>query len=390
MKRILLISSEFPPGPGGIGTHAYQLAKYLQDQQVEMLVLSPQDYADQHEIDEFNTCQPFTIEQLPSLSNKLFQSLKRFIIFYKILRNNKFDIVVVSGRGSIWMAAPLLEFLDIPWVFVAHGTEFGTPSGLKAFLMRSASNSADGAICVSKYTRQVMHKMGITEPQSFVIHNGADRAAFFPLSKTDIASFRKKHDDDNKFVLLTVGGVSDRKGQEVLIRALPQIKESIPDVTYWIVGLPFIREKLERIAKELGVEDNIRFWGRVSEVELRRIYNSCDLFCMTSRQLADGDFEGFGIAVMEAALCGKAAVVSDNSGLAEAVIDGETGILVPQNDSDKTAKAIIKLANDPSTLDRLSQNAYLNAIENQTWEQVGKRYLNVLKMFTGSSAGECE
>jgi len=101
-------------------------------------------------------------------------------------------------------------------------------------------------------------------------------------------------------------------------------------------------------------------------------------------------YEGFGIAVLEAALCGKAAVVSDNSGLAEAVIDGETGVLVPQNDSDKTAKAIIKLANDPSSLDRLSHHAYSNAIQNQTWEKVGERYFNVLKMFTASSAGECE
>jgi len=274
MKRILLISSEFPPGPGGIGTHAFQLAKYLEDQQVEMLVLTPQDYADEDEIEDFNIRQPFTIVQLPSLSNKLFQSLKRFIIFYKILRNNKFDIVVVSGRGSIWMAAPLLKFLDIPWVLVAHGTEFGKPSGLKAVLMRAAANSADAAICVSKYTQQAMQNMNIPKPQSFVIHNGADSSKYFQLAKSDIVSFRKKHFVDNKFVLLTVGGVSDRKGQEVVIRALSIIKESIPDVTYWIVGLPFIRAKLEAIAKELGVEDNIRFWGRDLPQNLQLVHQA--------------------------------------------------------------------------------------------------------------------
>jgi glycosyltransferase involved in cell wall biosynthesis len=97
---------------------------------------------------------------------------------------------------------------------------------------------------------------------------------------------------------------------------------------------------------------------------------------MTSRQLADGDYEGYGIAVIEAALCGKAAVVSDNSGLAEAVDDGQTGLLVKQNDSEAVAEAICRLIEDPQELNTLSKNA-LSKASKQTWSKISAVYLDI-------------
>ena len=79
MNRILLISSEFPPGPGGIGTHAYQLAKALTQHHYEVHVLSPQDYADESEIQAFNAQLNFHITSLPKATCKPWQSVKRLI-----------------------------------------------------------------------------------------------------------------------------------------------------------------------------------------------------------------------------------------------------------------------------------------------------------------------
>jgi phosphatidylinositol alpha-1,6-mannosyltransferase len=146
-----------------------------------------------------------------------------------------------------------------------------------------------------------------------------------------------------------------------------------------MAGLPQEQTKLEALAEQLGVSENIRFWGRVTQETLRKLYNACDIFVMTSRQLANGDFEGYGIAVIEAALCGKTAVVSDNSGLAEAVQDGVTGLLVPQNDPNRAAQAILKLVKDPELSQQLAHQAYHNAITEQTWEKVGNRYVNLLE-----------
>jgi glycosyltransferase involved in cell wall biosynthesis len=165
----------------------------------------------------------------------------------------------------------------------------------------------------------------------------------------------------------------------VVIRALPEIKREHPNIEYWMAGLPVQRSELEILAADLGVEENLRFLGRVSNEVLLELYNACDLFVMTSRQLPDGDFEGYGIAVIEAALCGKAAVVSANSGLEEAVQDGLTGLIVSQNDPDETAEAVLRLIKNPDLRKTLAKKAYQNASENQTWDRVAEKYMALLE-----------
>jgi len=378
MTRILIITSEFPPGPGGIGTHAFQLASSLFRAGWLVQVVSPQDYAEEEEVLAFNTQQPFKVETLPSHQFKLLQNIKRASVINRNIRDFKPDLVVASGGRAIWLSAFLLALRKIPWVLVGHGTEFGQKSGLGAWLTRFAGNQADLVICVSQYTQKALKDLGIVGPPSFVVHNGADHTCYSPLPKLDAAAFRKRQGVGDKFVLLTVGSVSKRKGQEVVIRALSEIKDEHPNIEYWMVGLPGQQAELEIIADDLGVAENIRFLGCVSNESLLELYNACDLFVMTSRQLEDGDFEGYGIAVIEAALCGKPAVVSDNSGLAEAVQDGITGLLVPQNDPQKTAAAVLSLMEDLEMLKKLGAQAYENARGNQTWEQVGHQYVDLL------------
>lgn len=388
MKRILIISSEFPPGPGGIGTHAFQIAKFLFASGWDVQVISPQDYASDTEITTFNAQQPFMVNRLPSYDHKFLQSLKRFLYILRVVRNFKPNLVMASGARAIWLSALLLRWRRTPWVIVGHGTEFGARTGLSAWITRFAGNRADKVICVSRYTQEALWDLGIVKPPNLVIHNGADHNSIFTLPKQEVAAFRKDMSGSDQFVLLTVGNVSDRKGQEVVIRAMPKIVEKFPNVQYWMAGIPQVQAKLEALSRELGVFENIRFWGRVSQEILVMLYNACDLFVMTSRRLSDGDFEGYGIAVIEAALCGKPAVVSDHSGLAEAVQHNQTGLLVPQNDPDQTADAILSLANNREKFRSLGQQAQENALENQTWARVGARYLAVFEeVLTGSDKG---
>ena len=379
MKRILFLSSEFPPGPGGIATHAYPIASALAENGWDVQVLSPQDYADPVEVAAFNQAQKFNITTLPSIGVKLFQNFNRFWKITRFIFNFNPDLVMTSGSRAIWIMALLSALRNKPWVLVGHGSEFGAQKGLGAWLTRIGGNRASLVICVSRYTQKTLRDFGITKPPSNVIHNGADQTRFYPLPAQQVVEFRKKHAVSDSFMLLTVGNVSDRKGQEVVIRALPAVKEKIPNIQYWMVGLPKEQEKLKRIANSLGVSENIRFWGRVADPLLLKIYNSCDMFLMTSRQLPDGDFEGYGIAVIEAALCRKAAVVSQNSGLAEAVQDGLTGLTVPQDDPAKTAEAVRLLAQDSHLRHELSSNAYKNALQNLTWDQVTKEYISLLE-----------
>lgn len=381
--RILLVSSEFPPGPGGIGTHAYQLANYFSNQSHDVLILSPQDYVSDIERDGFNKLQKFKIITLSQKGNLFLKVRNRTKNMKNALSEFKPDIVLVSGGRSIWLSAVLLKGKQIPWIVVGHGTEFGAGSVLKTFLTRVTSNQADAVIAVSDYTRSSITSLGITKPRVKVIHNGADAQYFHTLPLEMIKAFRQDHGANEKFVLLTVGNVSPRKGQEWVIRALPAIVRYHPDVVYWIAGLPSEQKKLERLAVGLGVSKHIHFWGRVDQATLLNLYNACDLFVMTSQQLKNGDFEGYGIAVIEAALCGKTSVVTDNSGLAEAVQERETGLLVPQGEVLPIADAVLSLIDSPEMLGNLSDRAKNRAILTQTWQHIGASYLQYFEEIFG-------
>ncbi len=377
--RILILSSEFPPGPGGIGTHAFQLAKHFTSLHQPVVVCTAQDYADPLEVKNFNRLQGFQICQMPNHHFNLVKHIKRFWSFIKVIREFQPQIVIASGSKPIWLSALCLPVFQVPWILIGHGTEFGKKTGTKAWLTRWAANLADGAICVSEFTLRAMYDMGVTKPKGFVIHNGADQHCFYPISTEDVDAFRNQESVTEKFVMLTVGNLSKRKGQEVVIRALPDVLRAKPGVEYWMAGLPQDQQYLEQLARELGVSNAVRFWGRVDSGFLPQLYNACDLFVMTSRSLSDGNFEGFGIAVMEAALCGKPALVSNNSGLKEAVKDGVTGVIVPQDNPEATAAAIIQLCASSKKLIRLGQRARQNALENHTWDTVVGRYLSVLQ-----------
>lgn len=380
--KILILSSEFPPGPGGIGTHAYQLAKNFALASHEVQVLTPQDYAAEEEIVTFNSSQPFAVSRFFNRKSAFSKALTRIRDLNSNLRHFKPDVVLVSGSRSIWMTALLMSFYrDVPWAVVAHGTEFGQMNGLKAWVTKVSANQASALICVSEYTRQAVRALGVNEPPMEVVHNGADEEQYFKLEQDKIIDLRRAAGVEGKFVLLTVGNVSARKGQEVVIRALPAILQKAPHVIYWMAGLPSERESLQKLAIDLGVEKSIYFLDRVSNQRLLELYNACDLFVMTSRQLENGDFEGYGIAVVEAALCGKAAVVSDNSGLAEAVLDGQTGLLVNQNDPEATAETILQLVKDPILLHHLSVRAQERAVNSQTWDKVTAKYLDMFSRY---------
>ena len=135
-----------------------------------------------------------------------------------------------------------------------------------------------------------------------------------------------------------------------------------------IAGLPTKRSEYESLAGNLGVAGHVHFLGSVVTGDLVRLYNACDLFVMTSRTTSTGDCEGYGIAVVEAALCGKPAVVSQGSGLSEAIVDGDTGVAVAQNDPNATADAIITLLSDDKGRCAMGQAAQRRAITEQTWD----------------------
>ncbi len=180
-----------------------------------------------------------------------------------------------------------------------------------------------------------------------------------------------------------MGNVTERKGHDIVVRALPEILRRQPNTHYLVAGLPTRGRELEELAESLGVKDHVRLLGRVEADRLVRLLNAADVFVMTSRRTADGDVEGYGIAAVEAALCGLPSVVSGGSGLAEAVRDGETGLVVPAEDAPATAGAILSLLENEAERRAMGERARRRASAEQTWERCAARYDEALRSVAG-------
>jgi len=151
MSRVLILSREFPPGPGGIGTHAWQVSTNLARLGWEVSVISPQDYATDEDVAAFNAKQPFPVLRLPSGRSPLVKALHRRKTLVRKVRSWQPDVVIASGQRSVWLTAAVLRGV-LPWVAVAHGSEFGGDA-ISRGITSKAFGRASVIVCVSQFTR---------------------------------------------------------------------------------------------------------------------------------------------------------------------------------------------------------------------------------------------
>ncbi|MCB0031030.1 MAG: glycosyltransferase family 4 protein, partial [Anaerolineales bacterium] len=257
--KLLILSTEFPPGPGGIGTHAYELASGLQSLGWQVAVIAPQDYVTKAERVMFNEQLPFAVNTLANGS-----VARRLRQIWKTLRQTRPDLLIATGSRSLWAAMLLCPLLGIPWLAIGHGTEFKKSGRLVRFLTRQAVRRADEMVAVSRYTARLVAD---ERPNPIpVIPNGADAKRFRPDLPT--APLRHELGLDGRQILLTVGHVSERKAQDIVIRALPAVLTQCPDAVYLIAGLPTRQAALQKLATELHVAEHVIFAGMVPPEQL--------------------------------------------------------------------------------------------------------------------------
>lgn len=377
--RILILASEFPPGPGGIGTHAFEVAKGLAQTGDDVLVLAPQDYAAEESLSRFNAGLPFSLRRLAHGRISVLEGLSHGVILCRTLRAWQPEVVMTSGMRPSWLMAACSLVFRQRWAAVGHGTEFGGANPWHRRLTVWAFKRADACIAVSEFTRTVIANLGVPPGSIFVIPNGANPEGVQEALTERVERFREAHGlKDGQVVLLSVGHLSERKGQDIVIRALPRIVAAGYDAHYLLVGLPGRKDQLVALAAQLGISGRVHFLGAVARDELLSAYAACDIFMMTSRMTADGDFEGYGIAVIEAALHAKPAVVTRCGGLPEAVIDHVTGRVVNENDPEDAAHAVVELLEQPGLANKLGFQARQRAEQECLWSQRVLQYRQIL------------
>lgn len=364
--KLLLVTSEFPPLPGGIGNHAYNLAKNLVENNYKVTVITDQRSLILRDDVFFDKNQTFEIVRVRRYKISFLVYLSRCFQIFKLLLSNNFDKVLLSGKFSLWIGAFLkFFFTKKKYVAVIHGSELLAGARWSKKLTKWSLKQFDHLIAVSNFTKQLA--LGINSDLNIkVINNG-----FTPLrSATNLA---KPLEGFPK--LITVGNVTYRKGQQNVIKALPKMLESFPDLHYHMVGIPTEKEKFLALAQELKVEDKITFHGMLTEFELKEVVAQSDVFLMLSQQLENGDVEGFGIALIEANALGKPCIGASDSGIADAINDGFSGKLVQTDQPDQIVQALQTIMGD---YELFSKNA--KQWSNQfLWEKVIVEYRSILE-----------
>ena len=160
----------------------------------------------------------------------------------------------------------------------------------------------------------------------------------------------------------------------MVIRALPQIRAAIPDTVFLIVGDGPYRDELERLAREVGVDEHVVFAGFVPERDLPSYYRAAQVMAVPSREFRKNlPVEGFGIVYVEASACGTPVIGGRGGGTEESIADGVTGFRVEQSDPQAIADAAIKLMDDRQLAETMGQNGRQRAVESFNWTAQAER-----------------
>jgi phosphatidylinositol alpha-1,6-mannosyltransferase len=199
-----------------------------------------------------------------------------------------------------------------------------------------------------------------------VMYPGADTDAFHPGLPVD--DLRERHGLGDRPVVVCVSRLVPRKGQDVLVRGIGSVRRRVPEAILVVVGGGPYRAALEGMAAELAPPGSVVFTGQVPEEDLPRYYRLGDVFAMPCRSRLGGfEVEGWGNVFIEAAACGRPVVVGDSGGAREALVDGETGVLVDGTDVDAVADAVAGLLADPARAESLGRAGRERVERHYTW-----------------------
>jgi len=194
----------------------------------------------------------------------------------------------------------------------------------------------------STFTRRHFEALGIGNPHVELLTFSVETDRFRP--DLDVREIRARYGLDGKQTILTVGRLVERKGHDMIIKALPGVQQRAGPTLYVIAGTGPQEAKLRKLAADVGCERDVVFTGYLAEHDLPSLYAACDVFAMPSRALDQRDgVEGFGIVFLEAGACGKPVIGGRSGGIADAVADEVTGLLVDPVDVHDVADALVRL-----------------------------------------------
>ncbi|RSM58686.1 alpha-(1-2)-phosphatidylinositol mannosyltransferase [Actinoplanes sp. ATCC 53533] len=341
MGRTLLVTNDFPPRPGGIQQFVHNLAVRQPPGSVVAYASSWKGAA------AFDAEQPFEVIREDT----------GVLLPTPAVARRAAEIARSHGCDSVWFgaAAPLGLLAEglrrragvERAVSLTHGHEIGWAAlpGARQ-LLRRIGRGNDVVTYLTEFQRIRLDGAlrGLTSLERLT--PGVDVEAYHP--GVDGSQVRARHGLSDRPVIVCVSRLVPRKGQDMLIRALPTIRRRVPGAALLIVSGGPYRDKLQALARAEGVESDVVFTGSVRWEELPAHYAAGDVFAMPCRTRGAGlDVEGLGIVYLEASATGLPVLAGDSGGAPDAVREGETGFVVGGSDVPAIAGRLADLLADP-------------------------------------------
>ena len=340
--RILLVTNDFPPRPGGIQSFLHGIVEQLPPQDVVVYTSQWRGW------EEWDAAQPFTVVREPTSVLLPTAPVRRRAV--SLLHEYDCDSVWFGAAAPLGLLARALRGAGARRIVATtHGHEVGWAAvpGTRQMLRRITSD-VDVLTYLGAFTR---HRLAAAVGRKNVaklarLRPGVDATVFRPGLGGDV---RRELGLSDRPVVVCVSRLMPRKGQDMLIRALPALQQRVPDAALLIVGGGPARQSLERLAASSGVKDSVVFTGSVPWAALPAYYGAGDVFAMPCRSRLRGlDVEGLGIVFLEAAACGLPVVAGDSGGAPDALADGVTGHLVDGRSVAEVASVVGDLLEDPA------------------------------------------
>ena len=373
--KILMPTADYPPIEGGISTLTRETARQLAELGHEVTIVAPRFDG----MEEFDRNEPVEVARYRGYGAGWLRIAPMLAASWPRLRETDLVLGVNVSYGGVIGLLGRKRFKK-PYLAFAYAYEFlkfkRNPAA--AGILRRVYAQSAATVAISEYTRENLENFGVRAERIKVIHPGANPAP--PPDPEAVRRVKHKFAIEDGRPILAVGRMVARKNHVVLVRAMPRVLERFPNAVLIIAGNGPTMQQTVQEAWRVGVRDNVVLPGRVSDADIGLLYDACELFALPTGQDVRGQVEGFGLVFSEAHAHGKPVVAGRSGGVVDAVIDGETGLLVDGSSHDEIAEAICRLMADPELARRFGENGRQRVEKELNWRRFAERLLEAARV----------
>jgi len=376
-KKILIITNDFGPRTGGIETFVIGLLERISGHTV---IVFTSAQGDTIEYDK-NWLENFGVRVIRDRSKILLPTLRVTRAAKKIVKSHNIEILVFGAAAPLALMASTLRKSGAEKVIaLTHGHEVWWAKIFPFNLaMKRIGSAVDHLTYLGEFTRNAISR-SLTQQSADAmvkIAPGIDTSHFIP--QPDSMHKRMELGLESKKIIISVGRLVHRKGQDKLIQALPTILLKIPSAHLLLVGEGPYKAHLEKLVNNLSLKENVTFVGRILYDKLPSYLSAADVFVMPSRSRFFGlEVEGLGIVYLEASACGIPVVAGNSGGAPDAVLEGITGLCVDGTNIDQIAGAVIQICSDAKRASEMGAAGRDWVVDQWRWEIWSREFNSLL------------